>query len=360
MICGSLSAIVTSCFDATKIKDTAEHSKGPQHGALFTNRQGTAEEITGFETRSDGAIRITNCGTTASCQNPAFSLDGKEIIFTKFLHGYNKGPSAIIRLTISDLHEVTIVRSDEFDNVNVPGSSWKKDTITYASDESETGREEIFTTDKWGRNPQQITRHEDRSSFLEPTFSPDGSKIVFEKDICPIRDCEENDLDRGSIWIINIDGSGLRQLIGDSKTDYRLPNWAPSGRKILFQRRNYPIGVEDDPVWDIWTMDEDGSNQINITASPGYDTDASWSWNGKYIVYSSDFAGLEHPNIYIISSSGGEPKRVTRSKYNEDGAPSFSPNGRSIAFESHSTADEESATDIWLIRAGLTAILNVS
>jgi TolB protein len=311
------------------------------------------QEIKYYETRSDGAIRITNCKNKESCQNPAISPDGQEIIFTKFLNGYNKGPSEIIRLNILDLEEHIIVSGDKFYHINVPGSSWKGNMITYASDDTESGDEEIFVIDKFGKNKQQVTIHNDDAGFIEPTFSPDGLKIVFEKDICPIQSCDENELDKGSIWMVNIDGTGLKQLTGDFESDYRLPNWAPSGDKILFQKRNYPTGMDDEPDWDIWVMEEDGSNQLNITASPGYDTDASWSWNKKYIVYSSDYAGLEHSNIYIVSSSGGQPLRITNSPFNEDGAPSFLPEGQSIIFESHSTSDEDSVTNIWLIGVDL-------
>jgi Tol biopolymer transport system component len=353
MMGGVLLAVAAACVDSTHTTELSERRREPKQGILFFSQQGAIERMAGHQTRSDGAIRITNCGNIASCQNPAFSPNEEEIIFTKFLHGYNIGPSEIIRINIPGFHEQIVVPSDEYDHVNVPGSSWKKGIITYASDDSENGRDEIFITDKWGRYVAQITRHKDDSSFVEPTISPDGLKIVFEKDTCPIRSCEENDLNRGSIWVVNLDGTGLKKLIGDSKSDCRLPNWAPGGGKILFQRRDYPLGVDDYPDWDIWTMDEDGSNQKNITASPGYDTDASWSWDGKYIVYSSDFADLEHPNIYIISSSGGQPQRITNSPLNEDGAPSFSPKGQSIAFESHATSDETSVTDIWLIKVKL-------
>ena len=50
--------------------------------------------------------------------------------------------------------------------------------------------------------------------------------------------------------------------------------------------------------------------------------------------------------------SGGEPPqpvRITFSQEHEDGAPSVSPDGRWVAFESHRTEDEESPSDIWLI-----------
>ncbi len=304
-----------------------------------------------FELRPDGAIRITNCKNKESCQNPAFSSDGKEVVFTKFLNGYNEGPSEIIRLNILNIKEQkVIVPGEGFDHVNVPGSSWKKGVITYSSDDSESEREEIFIVDQSGKNKRQVTMHEDDSSFIEPSFSPDGLRIVFEKSICPVRNCNENDFTRGSIWVVSAEGMGLEKLIGDAEFDCRLPNWSPTGNSILFQKRTYPLDEDDDPDWDIWVMDENGTNRINVTSSSGYDTDASWSWDGDSIVYSSDFGGLDHPNIFMISSSGGgRPKRITTSSLNEDGAPSFSPNGQYIAFESHKTSSENSPANLWLI-----------
>lgn len=320
-------------------------SVAPVHGCANSS-QTTVE---GETQRSDGAIRITNCKNNESCQNPAFSPDGKELIFTKFINGYNGGPSAIIRMNLDNQNERVLIPAGEFDHVNVPGSSWKNGTIAYSSDDSPSGREEIHTVDQFGSNKKKVTLHSDDSFFIEPTFSKDGSKIVFEKSVCPINNCDVNDLFRGSIWVVGSDGADLKRLLGDTKIDYRLPNWAPTGNKILFQKRTSPLNNSDEPIWDIWTMDEDGTNLKNITASSDFDTDASWSWDGNVIVYSSDFGGLLRPNIYTINSSGGTPVRMTHSTTKEDGAPSFSPDGQHIAFESHKTSDEDSPTNIWLI-----------
>ena len=58
---------------------------------------------------------------------------------------------------------------------------------------------------------------------------------------------------------------------------------------------------------------------------------------------------MECANLFIISVSGGEPKQVT--DFNGyDGAPSWSPNGKQIVFESSSGALEDSpGTTIWII-----------
>jgi TolB protein len=57
------------------------------------------------------------------------------------------------------------------------------------------------------------------------------------------------------------------------------------------------------------------------------------------------------PNIYIVSTEGGEPLRVTHSDTAEDGAPSWSPGGRWIAFESHIVQDEDTPSALWIIAA---------
>ncbi len=86
-----------------------------------------------------------------------------------------------------------------------------------------------------------------------------------------------------------------------------------------------------------------------ITDSSYGNTDASWSADGQWIVYSTDHGGLEHPSIFIVSVTGSEPIRVTNDPDHEDGAPSWSPDGQWIYFESHTTTDEESRSGIWRI-----------
>ena len=85
-------------------------------------------------------------------------------------------------------------------------------------------------------------------------------------------------------------------------------------------------------------------------ACSGDKTDASFSPDGQWIVYSSD-ATLTYANLYILPITGGSPTRVTYySGY--DGAPSWSPDGSSISFESYpGDPDGSAGTTLWVIAA---------
>ncbi len=299
--------------------------------------------------RSDGAVLLFESSSIESIQNPAFSPDGKYVIYTLFHEGYNKGPAGIYTYSISKGSSTLLIDEENNDSVNLPGASWNSVTnlITFASDRQ--GMDNIWTMSSDGSNLKQITNHLTTAYYIEPSFSPDGQWIVFEADTT-----EPDDTQQGSIYKVNVDGTNLVKLTDGpgSGTDDRQPNWSPSGNTILFQRR-----VPGSNNWDIYTIHPDGTGLKQITTSDSSDTDASFSPDGQWIVYSTDYGGLEMPNIFIIPSVGGKPVQITNSKTNEDGAPSWSPDGKWIAFESHKGADEDTPSTIWRIAVSMPAPL---
>ncbi len=148
---------------------------------------------------------------------------------------------------------------------------------------------------------------------------------------------------------MRLDGTELTELTDGLKggTDDRQPNWSPVGDRIVFQRRS--PGSDD---WNLYTMAPDGSDIRPVTTAPSSDTDASWSPDGRWIVYSSDYGGLPVPNIFVIPANGGKTVQVTLSSTNEDSAPSWSPGSGSdqwIAFESHEGVAEDTPASLWRV-----------
>ena len=306
---------------------------------ILTHTSCKKENIT---TRSDGAYRLDIKGK-GSFQNPAWSPVNNSIVVTNFLKGYNTDPADILLFDINTGSIRTLV-SDGSANVNLPGFCWNTSTHTIVFSSSREPHDEIYIINENGipGSEQKITDRSDRVAF-EPSFSPNGQWVVFESHQVD----KEGD---GIITKYKIDKTSSYLQLSNANDDCRQPNWSPVGNLILYQKFT-------NEQWDIWVMDTLGNNKTKVTSGGGDKTDASFSPDGKYIVYSSNEGGEKYANLYIIPSSGGTSRKITN--YNSyDGAPSWSPDGKKIIFES-SFIDPETpslwrpadpkGTTIWII-----------
>ena len=91
-----------------------------------------------------------------------------------------------------------------------------------------------------GSNRTRLTTNGDDSN---PIWSHVTNQIVFASD-------REGNWD---IWIVNPDGTGLRQLTNSPNSDVT-PTWSVDGQWIFFRS-------DRDGKWAIWAMKPDGSNQ---------------------------------------------------------------------------------------------------
>jgi TolB protein len=298
-------------------------------------------------TRNDGAARITQ-SIPKSSQNPCFSPDGNYIVYTRFLNGYNMGPSELVKMRIDGSHEEVIVPALGFDNVNVPYGSWVGHNICFSSDRG-GGADEIWIVNDDGTNLRRITIHAKDNGvyYIEPVFNPKNSnQIVFE-----YVNGENDATANHKIAFLDVT-TGDVTLLTNGVFDDRLPSWSNDGGKILFQRNEYGR----DEGWAAYIADINSTNSsihnIRLISSGNGDyTDCSWSYDDKYIVCSSLFGNsLDVPNIWMFPlDSSLAPVQKTFNRTYEDGAPSQSHDGKYIAFESHYGDSEEEPSEIWII-----------
>ncbi len=93
-----------------------------------------------------------------------------------------------------------------------------------------------------------------------PAWSPDGGKIAFSK--------YERAGGVFQIWVANADGSGAVMLTSRGQNFW--PSWSPDGSRITFASYR-------DGNWEVYSMNSDGSNQVNLTKALGDDKDPHWS-----------------------------------------------------------------------------------
>jgi TolB protein len=269
--------------------------------------------------RVDGAELLAIPLADGSLQNAAFSPDGTQISFTRFRNGYNKSPADIL---IFDLRVKTLrsLIEDGHANVSSPGSSWNARTgrIVFSSTYSVTDHDEIFGIEsREGSKARQLTS-DDKYMSYEPTMSPDGRSVVFESHLA-------NEEGNGRIRLL-MAGASEPEDITDANEDCRQPNWSPAGNVIVYQKK-------DDDQWDLWIYDLSSKQHRRLTQGVGDKTDATFSPDGRFVLYSADSPELKHANLFALSLDGTRTVQVTAAEV-YDGAASWSPDGKTIVFES--------------------------
>ena len=110
---------------------------------------------------------------------------------------------------------------------------------------------------------------------------------------------------------------------------------------------------------EIYVMDTDGKNQRRLTNNPASDYSPSWSPDGKRIAFVSRRDGHVHPirgwptsEIYVMDAAGGNPQNLTNDPHH-DWAPSWSPDGKRIVFGSERDRGKDNPhnTEIYVMDA---------
>jgi len=189
-------------------------------------------------------------------QLPTWSADGSELVLLTRRSGDRKSQ---------------LVRMDSFEE--------RSDGVVFGEGEYPTvGANGQLVFKGWGNTAgglkiaslafDEVQPVTDSTEDTAPALSPDGQRVVFMSN----RD------GNWEIYMVNVDGSGLRRLTDNAAQD-GLPTWSPDGRAIAF--------ISDrDEGWAVWVMLPNGQGQRQLFAiegSPdgmvGGDTYASRGWS---------------------------------------------------------------------------------
>ncbi|TEU03771.1 MAG: Tol-Pal system beta propeller repeat protein TolB [Candidatus Aminicenantes bacterium] len=117
---------------------------------------------------------------------------------------------------------------------------------------------------------------------------------------------------------------GVRKEVTSSGTNFA-PAFSPDGKKLAF------CSTVEEGNSEIYVANSAGTNIKRLTFNIAIDTSPSWSPNGREIAFTSDRGGT--PQIYVMDAEGSNVRRVSFGGSYHD-APAWSPTGDRIAYVS--------------------------
>ena len=224
--------------------------------AFSTNRNGNWEIY--IRDMDDGSLFRLTEGIHFSSQ-PVFSPDGKQILFSYDLNIPGRGAEiGSINVDGTNLTSITLEAGDFS-----PGNpNWSPDGIRIVFDtRRNNGGWEIYTVH--AKDISFLTNITNTIKSVYDAFpdwsmeEPTEERIVFVRDSTGVLD----GLFQSEIYTMNPNGSNIIQLTNNSARESN-PKWILNGTKILFLKRESPS-----TTLNLWVMDEDGTNERMIYES---------------------------------------------------------------------------------------------
>ena len=228
------------------------------------------------------------------------------------------------------------------------------------------------------------------ASASSPVWSPDGRWLAFVSEregeaLSNKEPGEAKKLGKGKpqIWLIPTDGGEARQVTFQPHGASN-PTWSPDSRRLVFAAQVGPLDEESpdgkvlpkarriDRLWyrldgvgfiyerrqHLFLIDRDGGEALQLTDGDWDDNDPIWSPDGQRLAFVSsrqeDRWRLPNQDLYtlsIVDGKAGELRRLTNGSIG-CGSPTWSPDGRSIAFLASLKLRSGGHIDLYTIDAG--------
>ena len=173
------------------------------------------------------------------------------------------------------------------------------------------------------RRSQKARRLTSGKGDGSPSYSADGRSIVFAGP----RDTAAYPYG-SQLYLMNAGGGEVRALTGGDFYDSN-PSFSPNGRQVVFDRM---IGTSRTPH--IFIVNIDGSGLRQLTSGRSADYEPTFTPDGRRIVFVSNRDSDRHHNRSAIFSMApdGSSQRVLIDGPRNEGEPDVSPNGRRIVY----------------------------
>jgi len=253
-----------------------------QEKRLFFLKQQRADQWNVFMKRLDGGnLSEQRTFVDYIVTDPAISPDGKILAYTDQREkGFNI--YTINAEGVSNVRQITNTKEPSF----LPSFFPNRRAILYV----ETGKDN--TQYIWSVNLDNTTPTQHCVGY-SPSFFADGKKIAFVRNNLATKQSE--------LYVYDFENSKEFLLLSDPDRSFYQPSVSPSGKYVAYTAKTAVGRTEKN--FDIYMIDLQGKQPIQVTFYPGNDINPKWSQDGKYLyILSQRNSSQKNYNIWRVKA----------------------------------------------------------
>ncbi len=206
---------------------------------------------------------------------------------------------------------------------------------------------DIFTVRLDGTGVRRLTHLTPQARAVTGSWSPDGRHIVYRVDH------PGASLAAFQVWVMNSDGTGQRRLVADPFFEDFAPSYSPDGSKVVFTRCR-----SDFSACPLYRVDADGTHlrALTPTKTEINNFDAKYSPDGRHIAFSSFSRGGVQGAVYVMNADGSGVRRLTPA-WLGGFLPDWSPDSRRLVISNNCCTG---TAGLWRINADGTGLTQLT